>query len=200
MRRRLVQSRRVSKRTPLIANDRAPDVPPPAGFVTVTFTVPAVAISAAGIVATICVLVTDDGVSAGFVPKFTTAPVIKPVPVSVNVNAAPPRRGGRPGRSKLKCRCGNRINRKGLSCRCSPTRRWIRDSYSRRARCGYIRRRNRRGQLGGTPERRRLGRAIELHNRPVDTNPVPFTVNVKAAPPAVALVGEIEVSVGKLDY
>ena len=30
----------------------------------------------------------------------------------------------------------------------------------------------------------------------VDTNPVPFTVNVNAAPPAVALVGEIEVSVG----
>jgi hypothetical protein len=30
----------------------------------------------------------------------------------------------------------------------------------------------------------------------VDTNPVPFTFNVKAAPPAVALVGEIDVSVG----
>ena len=35
------------------------DVPPPAGFVTVTFTVPAVAMSAAGIVATICVLVME---------------------------------------------------------------------------------------------------------------------------------------------
>ena len=65
-------------------------MPPPAGFVTVTFTVPAVTMSPAGIVTTICVLVTDDGVSAGFVPKFTTAPVTKPVPVSVNVNAAPP--------------------------------------------------------------------------------------------------------------
>ena len=30
----------------------------------------------------------------------------------------------------------------------------------------------------------------------VETNPVPFTVRVKAAPPAVALVGEREVSVG----
>ena len=30
----------------------------------------------------------------------------------------------------------------------------------------------------------------------VDTKPVPFTVKVKAAPPAVALVGEREVSVG----
>ena len=30
----------------------------------------------------------------------------------------------------------------------------------------------------------------------VETNPVPFTVKVKAAPPAVALVGEREVAVG----
>ena len=30
----------------------------------------------------------------------------------------------------------------------------------------------------------------------VDTKPVPFTVSVKAAPPAVALVGESEVTVG----
>jgi hypothetical protein len=74
----------------LTVNVCAFDVPPPAGFVIVTFTVPAVTISAAGIVATICVLVTDDGVIAGFVPKFTTAPATKPVPVSVNVNAAPP--------------------------------------------------------------------------------------------------------------
>ena len=45
-------------------------MPPPAGFVTVTFTVPAVAISAAGIVATIWVLVTDEGVIAGLDPKL----------------------------------------------------------------------------------------------------------------------------------
>ena len=30
----------------------------------------------------------------------------------------------------------------------------------------------------------------------VDTNPVPLTVSVNAAPPAVALVGEIDLSVG----
>ena len=65
-------------------------MPPPAGFVTVTFTVPAVAMSAAGIVATICVLVTDEGVIAGLAPKFTVAPLAKPVPVRVSVNAAPP--------------------------------------------------------------------------------------------------------------
>ena len=45
-------------------------MPPPAGFVTVTFTVPAVAISAAGIVATIWVLVTDEGVIAGLAAEI----------------------------------------------------------------------------------------------------------------------------------
>jgi len=65
-------------------------VPPPDGFVTVTFTVPAVAMSAAGIVATIWVLVTDEGVIAGLDPKFTVAPATKPVPVRVNVKATPP--------------------------------------------------------------------------------------------------------------
>ena len=65
-------------------------MPPPAGFVTVTFTVPAEAISAAGIVATIWVLVTDEGVIAGLDPKFTIAPLIKPVPFTVKVKAGPP--------------------------------------------------------------------------------------------------------------
>ena len=65
-------------------------MPPPAGFVTVTFTVPAVAMSVAGIVATIWVLVTEEGVIAGLVPKFTVAPVTNPVPVRVNVKAVPP--------------------------------------------------------------------------------------------------------------
>jgi len=65
-------------------------VPPPAGFVAVTFTVPAVAMSAAGIVATIWVLVTDDGVIAGFDPKFTVAPATNPVPLTVSGKLAPP--------------------------------------------------------------------------------------------------------------
>jgi len=65
-------------------------VPPPAGFVTVTFKVPAVVMSAAGMVATTWVLVTDEGLIAGLDPKFTVAPATKPVPVRVNVKAAPP--------------------------------------------------------------------------------------------------------------
>ena len=75
----------------VIAKAWAFEVPPPgAGFVTVTFTLPAAAISAAGTVAMICVLVTEEGVIAGFAPKFTVAPLTKPVPVRVSVNAGPP--------------------------------------------------------------------------------------------------------------
>jgi hypothetical protein len=59
-------------------------------LVTVTFTVPAVAISGAGIVATICVLVTEEGVIAGLDPKFTVAPATNPVPLRVNGKLAPP--------------------------------------------------------------------------------------------------------------
>ena len=65
-------------------------MPPPAGLVTVTFDVPAEAISATGIVATIWVLVTDEGAIAGLDPKFTAAPLIKPVPSTVKVKAGAP--------------------------------------------------------------------------------------------------------------
>src|SRR5262249_28454652 len=66
------------------------DVPPLEGLVTVTFTVPAAAISAARTVATIWVLVTEEGVIAGLEPKLTVAPATKPVPVRVRGKAAPP--------------------------------------------------------------------------------------------------------------
>src|SRR6266478_861477 len=74
----------------LIANVAAADAPPPgAGFVTVTLTVPPVAISAAGIAAVTCVALTNAVVFAAPL-KFTTAPLTKPVPLRVSVNAAPP--------------------------------------------------------------------------------------------------------------
>ena len=67
-----------------------PDVPPPgAGFVTATFTVPAVAISAAAIAAVTWVALTNVVVLAAPL-NFTTAPETKPVPVTVSVKAAPP--------------------------------------------------------------------------------------------------------------
>lgn len=75
----------------MIVKDCVLDVPPlGAGLVTETFAVPAAAISDAGTVAMICVLVVDDGVIAGFAPKFTVAPEMNPEPFSVSVNAAPP--------------------------------------------------------------------------------------------------------------
>jgi hypothetical protein len=46
--------------------------------------------SVAGTVTRICVEVMEVGVSEPFVPKFTVAPVTKFVPLTVNVNAAPP--------------------------------------------------------------------------------------------------------------
>ena len=62
------------------------DAPPPGvGFVTTTAGVPAVATSAARIVAVTCVELTND-VALLAPPKLTVAPVTKPVPFTVNVN------------------------------------------------------------------------------------------------------------------
>jgi hypothetical protein len=68
----------------------AVDVPPPgAGLVTVTFTFPEVAISAAVIAAVTCVALTNVVVTA--VPlKVTVEVETKPVPFTVKVKAAPP--------------------------------------------------------------------------------------------------------------
>src|SRR5216683_212002 len=74
----------------LMVNVAAAEIPPPgAGFVTVTLTVAAVAISAANIAAVTCVALTNAVVFAAPL-KFTTAPLTKPVPLRVSVNAAPP--------------------------------------------------------------------------------------------------------------
>ena len=73
----------------LIVNDAALDVPPGGGLVTVTFTVPAVTISAAVIAADNCVALVRVVVLA--TPLNVTTDVdTKPVPFTVNVNAAPP--------------------------------------------------------------------------------------------------------------
>jgi hypothetical protein len=74
----------------LIVNPVLPEVPPPgAGLVTVTCPVPAAAMSAAWIAAVNCVALTY--VVVRLDPfHFTTDPVTNPVPVTVNVNAAVP--------------------------------------------------------------------------------------------------------------
>jgi hypothetical protein len=73
----------------LIANDTPFDVPPGAGFVTVTVAVPAVAISATEIAAVSCVALTNVVVLAAPL-NFTTDVDTKPVPFTVRVKAAPP--------------------------------------------------------------------------------------------------------------
>jgi hypothetical protein len=74
----------------LIVKVLALDVPPPGvGLNTITEAVPAVAMSAVVIAAVNCVEVTNDVIrSAPF--HFTTEPLMKPLPVTVSVNPAPP--------------------------------------------------------------------------------------------------------------
>ena len=74
----------------LMVNAVLPDVPPPgAGLNTVTWPVPAVAMSAAVIAACNCVALTN--VVVRLAPfQFSIDPEMKPVPFTVRVNAAPP--------------------------------------------------------------------------------------------------------------
>ncbi len=162
-------------------------MPPPAGFVTVTFTVPAVAISAAGIVATIWVLVTEEGVIAGLVPKFTVAPQTKPVPVRVNVKAAPP----------TVAEVGAREVRAGAEAALIVNDR-LPDVPPPGA--GLVTVTVAVPAVAISAAVIAAVNCVALANvvvlaaplnftTEVDTNPVPLTVREKAAPPAVALVG-----------
>jgi len=169
-------------------------VPPPAGFVTVTFTVPAVAISAAGIVATIWVLVADEGMIAGLVPKFTVTPATKPVPVRVNVKAAPP----------TVAEVGTREVSVGPEAALIVNDR-LPDVPPPGA--GFVTVTVAVPAVAISAAVIAAVNCVALTNvvvlaaplnftTDVDSKPVPFTVRVKAAPPAVALVGEREVAVG----
>ena len=75
---------------PSTKNVKAGDVPPPgAGFVTVTFALPATATSLAGIAAEIFVALTKV-VGSALPLRFTTDFASKPVPFTVRVKPAPP--------------------------------------------------------------------------------------------------------------
>ena len=178
----------------LMVKDCAFDVPPAAGFVAVTLTVPAVAISAAGIVATICVPVTEEGVIAGLVPKFTVAPVTKPVPVRVNVKAAPPELA----------KFGARELRVGVEAGLI-----VNDTEADvpPPGAGFVTVTVAVPAVAISAAVIAAVRCVALTNvvvlaaplnftTDVETKPVPFTVREKAEPPAVALVGESEVTVG----
>jgi hypothetical protein len=169
-------------------------VPPPAGFVIVTFTVPAVVISAAGIVATICVLVMDEGVIPGLDPKFTVAPLAKPVPVTVSVKAAPPTAEEA---GAIKVSVGPEaalIVNDRLPDVPPPGAGFVTVTLAVPAVAMSA-------AVIAAVSCVALANVVVLaaplnFTTEVDTNPIPFTVKVKAAPPAVALVGESEVSVG----
>jgi hypothetical protein len=169
-------------------------VPPPAGFVTVTFTVPAVAISAAGIVATIWVLVTDEGVIGGLVPKFTVAPATKPAPVRVKVKAAPP---AVVEVGAIEVSVGPEtalIVNDRLPDVPPPGAGFVTVTVAVPAvaiSAAVI------AAVNCVALTKVVVLAAPLNfTTDVDTKPIPLTVSVKAAPPAVALVGEREVTIG----
>jgi len=168
------------------------EVPPPAGFVTVTFTVPA-AMSAAGMVATTWVLVTDEGVIAGLDPKFTVAPATKPVPVRVNVKAAPPtvaEVGAREVRAGAEAALI--VNDTALDVPPEPGFVTVTVAVPAVAISAAV-----IAAVNCVALTNVVVLAAPLNfTTDADTKPVPFTVRVKAAPPAVALVGEREAAVG----
>ena len=169
-------------------------MPPPAGFVTVTFTVPAVAMSVAGMVATIWVLVTDEGVIAGLDPKFTVAPLAKPVPVMVSVNAAP-LTVAEAGAIELSVgpETALIVNDRVPDVP-PPGAGFVTVTVAVPAvaiSAAVI------AAVNCVARTKVVVLAAPLNfTTDVDTNPVPLAVRVKAVPPAVALVGEREVSVG----
>lgn len=178
----------------LMVNVCALEIPPPGGgFETVTFAVPPLAISAAGMVATICVLVTDDGAIAGFDPKFTVAPLAKPEPVTVKVKAAPPA-DALLGESDVTSRLALLIVNGMLEEVPPPGAGFVTVTVAVPA-------------VAISAAAIAAVSCVELMNvvvlatplnftTDVDMKPAPFTVKVKAAPPAVALGGAIEISVG----
>jgi hypothetical protein len=138
--------------------------------------------------------VTDEGVIPGLDPKFTVAPVTKPVPARVNVNDAPP----------AVAEVG------AVEVSAGPAAALIvKDRFADVPPPGT-------GLVTVTVAVPAVAMSaaviaavscVALTNVVVlaaplnfttdaDTKPVPFTVRVKAAPPAVALVGAREVSVG----
>ena len=139
-------------------------------------------------------MVTDDGVIAGLVPKFTVAPATKPVPARVNVKAAPP----------AVAEAGATEVRAGAEAAVIGNDR-LPDVPPPGA--GFV------TVTVAVPAVTISAAVIAAVNcvaltnvvifaaplnltTDVETKAVPFTVRLNAAPPAVALVGEREVAVG----
>jgi hypothetical protein len=176
-----------------IANGEFPDVPPPGGgFVTVTLIEPAVTRSPAVIAAVTCVALTNV-VVLGFPLKFTTEPEINFVPFTVNVNPAPP----------TIALAGERVVIVGNGLFTANGE--FPDVPPPGAGFVTVTLKDPAVAMSATVIAAVTCVAftnvvvlllpLKLTVAPL-TKPVPFTVNVKAAPPAVALAGEIDVIAG----
>src|SRR2546426_72256 len=177
----------------LTENVCAADVPPPGvGVSTVTGTLAAVAMSAAAIAAVNWVALTKVVVRAAPFQR-TVEPLVKPVPLTVSVKAAPP----------TCALVGDRLETVGTGLLIEnvntpdvppsgPDRTTVTDAVPTAARSAAGMAAVSRAVLTKVVVR------VAPFQRTVDpfTNPVPLTVSVKAAPPTVALIGVSPVIVG----
>ena len=136
---------------------------------------------------------TDDGVIGGFDPKFSAAPLTKPEPVTVNANAAPPAVVPA-GESDVITRFGL-LMVKGMPAEVPPPgAEFVTVTLAVPAVAMSV------AAIAAVS-------CVELTNvvvfaiplnftTEVEAKPAPFTVSVKAAPPAVALGGAIETAEG----
>ena len=160
-------------------------------MVTVTFTVPAVTMSEADIAAAICELLTSVvGLPAPL--KFTVAPDKNPTPLTVSVNAAEPATVPE-GESELSVGTGLLIaNDTAFDVPFGAGFVTVTVAVPAVAISAAV-----IAALSCVALTKVVVLVAPLNfTIDVETKPVPFTVIVKAAPPAVALVGEREVSVG----
>ena len=139
-------------------------------------------------------LVTDEGVIAGLDPKFTLAPATKPVPVRVNGKAAPPAVAEVGAKEVSDGPAAALIVKDRLPDVPPPGAGLVTVTVAVPA-------------VAISAAVMAAVSCVALTNvvvlaaplnftTDVDTKPVPLTVSVKAAPPAVALVGAREVAVG----
>ena len=139
-------------------------------------------------------LVTDEGVIAGLDPKFTVAPVTKPVPVRVSVNAAP-LTAAVAGAIEVSVGPETALIVNDRVADVPPPGAGlvtVTVAVPAVAISAAV-----TAAVSCVPLTKVVVLTAPLNfTTDVDTKPVPFTVRVKAAPPAVALVGEREVSVG----
>src|SRR6266850_1621815 len=178
----------------VIVNVWAPDVPPSTpGIVTVTWALPAAAISEAGIAAVTCVGLTRVVVRAAPFQR-TLAPMSYPVPVSVSVNPAPPV-VALEGASAVSVGPPELTGKVIVADVPPPGAAVVTVTFAMAAASRSV---AGIAAVSWVALAKVVVRAAPFHCTVVEpfTNPVPLTVSVKATPPTVALVGTSPVIVG----